>query len=163
MFRALAIVAFLWSGVGLAGSVNDHFKDGVLDVKWGATLQQVQSKYPKGQTWPTAEVNGTSLVYEVVVDVALLGLEKRAVNVMFEFGRLVDGESLHELSILFDYEDRDAILYKLADALGHDYSVRTDKEGSYYYWKRPRASQVSLSIGNAPPYAWVILYIGEVE
>ena len=163
MFKVSAIIALLWSPVGLAGNANDYFAEGVLDLKWGATLQQVQSKYPKGRTWPTVEVYETSLVYESVVDVALPGLEERAVNVMFHFARFGAGERLSWVSIHFDYEDRDVILYKLADKLGQDYSVHTDREDSYYDWKRPRASRVSLRIGNAAPYSWAIVSISEVE
>jgi hypothetical protein len=163
MFRACVIAALLCSPVVLAGTVNDEFANGVLDLKWGATLQQVQAKYPKGRTWPTAQVRETTLAYDAPVDIALLGLEERAVTVMFHFARFGDSERLTWISIHFDYEDRDAVLYKLADKLGQDYSVHTDREDSYYEWKRPRASQVSLRIGNAPPYSWAIVAISEVE
>jgi hypothetical protein len=151
-----ASLAFLGT-VAVAGTVDDYFGKGILGLTWSATLPEVQEKYPGGLTYPAEDEHARSYVmYHVSMESKALGIELPASLAMFEFTK---SGKLRAIFFHFSYADRDTVLYRVAEALGQDYSVR-DYESEYVYrWKPGRTSAVALNIGQGPPHGWVFLRV----
>jgi len=151
-----ASFAFLGS-VATAGTVDDYFDEGVLGLKWGATLPKVQEKFPGGVTYPAKDEHGRDYVmYHVSVESKALGIELPTSLAMFEFTK---SGKLRTVFFHFNYADRDTVLYLVAEAIGQDYSSRGYELEHVYRWKPGRTSAVALNIGQGPPYGWVLLRV----
>ena len=151
----LAILLVCTTTQATAG--DQHFADGVLGIAWGETLQNVQATFPRGDTWSTAE--GTDklyFTYQAHVERQLFGLDPSNVLVHFNFDR---DERLAVVHFLFSYSQRDNVLYRLGETLGHDYDSSNGKNETIFRWKAQATPYVVLRLGNKVPHAWAILTI----
>jgi hypothetical protein len=143
--------------VALAGTVDDYFEEGVLGLKWDATLPQVQQQFPGGVTYPAeGEDRESYLSYQVTVETKATGIELPRSVAIFVFTK---SQKLRHVSFHFEYSDRETVLYQVAEAIGQDYSIRDDELERKYRWKRGRTSHVALSVGRVTPYTWVYLHV----
>ena len=140
----------------MAGTVDDYFEEGVLGLKWDATLPQVQEKFPGGVTYPTRGEKGDSLSYQVTMETKAIGIELPPSIAMFAF---TQSQKLRNVTFNFSYADRETVLYQVAEAIGQDYSSHEDELEHVYRWKRGRMSYVSLSVGRVTPHTWVYLQV----
>jgi hypothetical protein len=146
--------ALIATSTALAGTVNEYFGDGVLGLRWGTTLLDVQSKFPRGLTYTTPPDRRTGIIYQVSLDADALGFKTPPMLALFEFTK---SEKLREASFHFHRAESETVLYQVALALGQDYSIEEGPKTTSYLWKPGRTSDVFLSIGRAPPYEWAVL------
>jgi hypothetical protein len=141
----------------MSGTVDDYFDEGVLGLKWGATLTQVQEKFPGGVTYPAEGERGSDyMAYQVAVESKAIGIELPPSLAILAFTK---SGNLRGVSFHFNYADRDTVLFQVAEAFGQNYSSQDAALEHKYRWKRGHTSSVALSIGRAPPHTWVYLSV----
>jgi len=156
MMKLSVAILFLVSAAAHA-DVDAYFATGVLEVPWGASVQQTRAAHPGGMVWPNRNYNADEgHIYEAVGEFRPLGLNHPARHVQFIFSR---DDKLIRVSIHLPYADRDEVLYGIAQVLGQDYEVRDEKFSRIYSWKAGRHSDVELVISNDPSRPWAYLYV----
>ena len=156
MSRLTLLMLLFMSDSAIGDAVDDYFNRGVLGVAWGSKLEVVQSRYPNGSTWNTAAVDGSFFAYEVPVPAKLFGLDEANLVVHFSFNEF---EQLCLVNLLYRYDQREAVMYHVAEALGHYYLTRNEKHQLITQWKSESKILVSLATGDGPPHTWVRLVI----
>lgn len=138
-----------------SASVDAHFPEGALGVSWGATLQQVQSAYPGGLTWP---VKGESdgVAYVVPGSSQMLGMSTPVKLVHFLFTK---DNTLRTIFLHFAYSDRDSALYDVAELLGQDYSTKDEAAARKFRWESGEKSEAQFEIGLSALQPWAQLGI----
>jgi hypothetical protein len=155
-FTTICVTVALMVHAAMAGTVDDYFEEGVLGLKWDATLPQVQEKFPGGVTYPTTGERGdTHLTYHVTVETKAIGIELPKSFAIFSFTK---SQTLRNVSFHFSYADRETVLYQVAEAIGQDYVSRDDELEHVYRWDG-LTSFVALSVGRVTPHTWVYLQV----
>ena len=160
MIRVICVTMLMGLSTAHAGKVDDQFGNGPLGLAWGAPLEVVQAKHPGGLTWRSQEAHGTFFVYEVDLNAKSFGLEDQNVHTHFEFGK---DERLRKVSLMFDYDRRDDVLYKLGELLGQDYLPTSTDNGTRYAWRAKNGLSVALNIGKTRKLGWVVLHVDAID
>jgi hypothetical protein len=156
MYRFTCLAILLVSNSAFGNPVDDLLGQGVFDVAWGTKLEAVQKRYPGGFTWESTQVHGTHFAYEVQVPTKLFGMDEPNLHVHFFFNKY---EQLQEVYLLYKYDQKDVVLYQVADTLGQNYRTQSDKRQLLAQWKSQSGVVVTLSTGSGPPYTWEMLFI----
>ena len=157
MMRRLMCLAMLLLAHSAHGStIEQHFGEGAIGIKWGTPLTQVQAKFPHGYTWETVKIFGMDFIHSARVDIDLFGLDSRELPVHFGFDK---SEKLIRVGIFFPYDRKADVLYKITEALGPNYQITATRNETHYSWPSQSRVQVTLVIGNTVPYTWTILRI----
>ena len=156
MYRIACLASLLISNSAFGNPVDDLFGQGVFDVAWGTKLEAVQARYPGGFTWESTHVQGSHFGYEVQVPTKLFGMDEPNLHVHFFFNKY---EQLHEVYLHYRYDQRDVVLYQVAETLGQDYRTQSHKRQLLAQWKSQSEILVTLSTGAGPPFNWEMLSI----
>lgn len=158
MLRSVWLACLLWSSAGYGGAVDDHFANPFPGIEWGATLQRLQSRYANGIS--TGGLRGErGVAFVMPGDTELPGIDVAAQLVTFAFAQ--DG-TLENVCFYFNYANRDVVLYKLAESLGHDYKATDTASGRTIWWKPGSKTRAQLTIGSSPN-SWAYLQIYPVS
>ena len=154
MLRTACMVLLLTGSVANAGMVDDQFSKGALGMAWGATLVEVQTKYPHGLTWDTDGSDGTFFAYELHLIENPFGIGDAGVHVHFYFNK---EEKLDRIHFMFDYDQRDDALYRVGELIGQDYIPRDIGKERSYKWRATTPVSVVMYVGKTRHYGWVEL------
>jgi hypothetical protein len=151
--RRLAFILLICAPAALAGD-DSQFRAGALGLSWGATLQQVQSAYPGGLTWPVQGRLVEGVVYAIPGNAQMLGVTTPVQFVQFIFNKK---NELQNVFFHFNYDDRDSALYNVAEILGQEYSVKDEGVVRKYSWKIGKLTQAQFEAGTSAAHPWAQL------
>jgi hypothetical protein len=150
-----------------ADALQELFGTGVLGLEWRATVQKVTQKFPDGSMFPLSLYDQGRVGYRVTSDIEVLGLKSTDQEVKFSFDVQ---DRLRTVGFYFDFSRSEIVLRYVTEALGKHTRMNSNFRTTTYYWlpatkeaapNSPFAPAVALTIGNALPYEWVVLYISD--
>lgn len=156
MFRMTLLVAMGVVNASHAEPIDNVFGAGVFEVPWGASLENVQSRFPLGYTWEVTRSLPTDFVHETRIESSLFGLGTPAVLVQYGFD---ENEKFHVAHIFYTHDRNQDLLYQIAQVLGQDYETNPTKRETTHTWRSRSRLIVTLSIGHGRPYQWTVLTV----
>ena len=148
-----------------ADALRELFGKGVLGLEWRASVSKVTQEFPEGSVFPVSIYNGGRVGYRVTTDTDVMGVKSTDQEVQFSFDVQ---DRLRTVRLTFDYSRSEIVLRHVTESLGKHSHMQSGFRTTTYYWtpaKTDVASQstsaptVTLTIGNALPYEWVVLFI----
>jgi hypothetical protein len=139
---------------------DEQFHTGVLGLSWGITLQQAQSAYPGGVTWPVQGPANEGVIYAIPGKAQMLRLTTPVRLVQFVFN---EKNELRQVFFHFSYEDRDSALYDIGILLGQEYSTKEERDVRRYKWKLGEQTVVQLQVGASTFQPWVELVFQDTK
>jgi hypothetical protein len=154
----LLVLLFLFS-INAIARADDNFEKGPLDVKWGDSIQYVQSVYPDGLTWPTTNAPD-AITYSILKDSKAYWLGIPIQEVKFSFK---SNGKLHTVFFEFKHSDAEVVKQKTMKLFGDDFKARKDDTGLMFSWKNSTKYKAQLSVNSLSPHEWVILGVQEIS
>ncbi len=118
MKKIIISLCLIFVSNAYAGKINDLFNDGVFNVKWGGTLENVKEAHPGGKKFTE---NGI-LTYRIIDGRKIAGIERNKEDYIdFLFN---SEDRLDSVSILFDpktEKEINAVFPKLDNVFGSDW------------------------------------------
>ncbi|MDO6679147.1 hypothetical protein [Shewanella sp. 4_MG-2023] len=133
----IALIGLLISPFAISDPMSDVFGEGVLDTKWGYSIQQVHEAHPKGKSKSLNDI----VWFEVKNSKEVLGFGRKNKKLHFSFdaeGRL-NGAAVH-----FDDSQYGALLIKLETLFG-EWTKGPASSVPYVQWKNDDGITLTLS------------------
>lgn len=136
----MTIMILLFTQTVLADPITDVFGEGVFDIKWGNSIEQIQEAYPMGNKKSLNNI----MWFEVKNSKEVLGFQRKNMNIHFSFD---DKDRLNGVAVHFDDSQYGALLIKLETLFG-EWSKHSTNAVPYIQWKSDNG--ITLTLSSAP-------------
>ena len=154
IFFVLILLTTLNSSRCFAGNIRDVFGDGLFNVTWGITIEQVKDVHPNGKK----EVLGKETYYKLISSKEVLSIKRNKEVINYGFG---SNNQLSSVAIYFDSDDYSSLIDAVRENFGLPQKQDSGMSG-ILKWPIDNDIQVSIIRINTGFSNEIILNIGNV-